>query len=91
MINTSSSSATNGSQRGGGGSGNKQKRIEKELLALRNLSRDFKIGKKETGLGILLYVINHPLTPYSLRSKGWLSKRLPPWTNLYIVSISKYS
>ncbi len=53
MINTSSS-APNGSQRG---TGNKQKRIEKELLALRNLSRDFKIGKKETGLGILLYVI----------------------------------
>jgi hypothetical protein len=46
MINTSS-----------GNRGNKQKRIEKELLALRNLPREFKIGKKETGLGILLYVI----------------------------------
>jgi hypothetical protein len=46
MINTSS----------GASRGNKQKRIEKELLALRNLPREFKIGKKETGLGILLYV-----------------------------------
>ena len=48
MINTSSG--------GGASRGNKQKRIEKELLALRNLPKDFKIGKKETGLGILLYV-----------------------------------
>ena len=90
MINTSSI-ATNGSQRGGG-SGNKQKRIEKELLALRNLSRDFKIGKKETGLGILLYVIKRMLNQRcSLKSRGWLSRRLPHWTNLFIVSISKYS
>jgi hypothetical protein len=89
MINTSSSSG-NGSQRGGG-SGNKQKRIEKELLALRNLSRDFKIGKKETGLGILLYVITHYSRCCSLRSRGLLSRRLRHWTNLYIASISKYS
>jgi hypothetical protein len=51
MINTSS-----GMSGGGASRGNKQKRIEKELLALRNLPREFKIGKKETGLGILLYV-----------------------------------
>ena len=36
--------------------GNKQKRIEKELLQLRNLPREIKLGKRETGLGILLYV-----------------------------------
>lgn len=36
--------------------GNKQKRIEKELLQLRNLPREIKLGKRETSLGILLYV-----------------------------------
>ena len=39
--------------------GNKQKRIEKELLQLRNLPKEIKLGKRETGLGILLYVRNH--------------------------------
>jgi len=40
----------------GGGRGTKQKRIEKELLQLRNLPREYKLGKRETGLGTLLYV-----------------------------------
>lgn len=39
-----------------GNRGNKQKRIEKELLQLRNLPREIKLGKRETSLGILLYV-----------------------------------
>ena len=34
----------------------KQKRIEKELLQLRNLPKEYKIGKKDTALGTLLYV-----------------------------------
>lgn len=39
-----------------GNRGNKQKRIEKELMQLRNLPKEIKLGKRETGLGILLYV-----------------------------------
>jgi hypothetical protein len=34
----------------------KPKRIEKELMLLRNLPKEYKLGKKETPLGILLYV-----------------------------------
>ena len=34
----------------------KPKRIEKELLQLRNLPKEFKLGKKQTSLGTLLYV-----------------------------------
>lgn len=40
----------------GGAAGNKQKRIEKELMQLRNLPREYKLGKRETALGTLLYV-----------------------------------
>ena len=82
MINTSS----------GASRGNKQKRIEKELLALRNLPREFKIGKKETGLGILLYV-SLPLLficVYSLRWKGRRSREPKAWTNRFIASTLKY-
>lgn len=35
---------------------NKPKRIEKELLLLRNLPKEYKLGKRETPLGTLLYV-----------------------------------
>ena len=35
----------------------KPKRIEKELLLLRNLPKEYKLGKRETPLGTLLYVI----------------------------------
>ena len=34
----------------------KPKRIEKELLLLRNLPKEYKLGKRETPLGTLLYV-----------------------------------
>lgn len=34
----------------------KPKRIEKELLLLRNLPKEYKLGKRETALGTLLYV-----------------------------------
>lgn len=34
----------------------KPKRIEKELLLLRNLPKEYKLGKRETSLGTLLYV-----------------------------------
>jgi hypothetical protein len=34
----------------------KPKRIEKELLQLRNLPAQYKLGKRETPLGTLLYV-----------------------------------
>lgn len=34
----------------------KPKRIDKELLLLRNLPKEYKIGKKSTSLGTLLYV-----------------------------------
>ena len=33
-----------------------KKRIEKELLLLRNLPKDYKLGKRDTDLGTLLYV-----------------------------------
>ena len=32
------------------------KRVEKELLLLRNLPKEYKLGKRETSLGTLLYV-----------------------------------
>lgn len=35
---------------------NKTKRIEKELMQLRNLPKEYKLGKRETDLGTLLYV-----------------------------------
>ena len=35
---------------------NKEKRIDKEIFLLRNLPKDYKLGKKETQLGILLDV-----------------------------------
>ena len=34
----------------------KPKRIEKELNQLRNLPKEYKLGKRETDLGTLLYV-----------------------------------
>ena len=35
---------------------NKEKRIDKEIALLRNLKKEFKIGKKETQLGTLIDV-----------------------------------
>lgn len=35
---------------------NKPKRVEKELLLLRNLPKEYKLGKREIALGTLLYV-----------------------------------
>jgi hypothetical protein len=43
----------------------KPKRIEKELLLLRNLPKEYKLGKRETPLGTLLYVTTITLTFYS--------------------------
>ena len=37
---------------------NKEKRIDKEIFLLRNLPKEYKLGKKETQLGILLDVSN---------------------------------
>jgi hypothetical protein len=37
----------------------KPKRIEKELLLLRNLPKEYKLGKRETPLGTLLYVTKY--------------------------------
>ena len=37
---------------------NKEKRIDKEIFLLRNLPKEYKLGKKETQLGILLDVNN---------------------------------
>ena len=34
----------------------KTKRIEKELLLLRNLPKEYKLGKRETSVGTLLYL-----------------------------------
>lgn len=45
--------------------GNKQKRIEKELLQLRNLPKEIKLGKREISLGILLYVKIKPFSDFS--------------------------
>jgi hypothetical protein len=36
----------------------KPKRIEKELQLLKNLPKEFKLGKKDTALGTLIFVIN---------------------------------
>jgi hypothetical protein len=33
---------------------NKEKRIDKELFLLRNLPKDYKLGKKDTQLGLLI-------------------------------------
>lgn len=35
---------------------NKEKRIDKEIFLLRNLPKEYKLGKKETQLGILIDV-----------------------------------
>jgi hypothetical protein len=35
---------------------NKEKRIDKELFLLRNLPKDYKLGKKDTQLGLLIDV-----------------------------------
>ncbi len=34
----------------------KPKRIDKELMLLRNLPKEYKIGKKDSPLGTILYV-----------------------------------
>lgn len=39
----------------------KPKRIEKELLLLRNLPKEYKLGKRETSLGTLLYVFTYDI------------------------------
>jgi hypothetical protein len=41
---------------------NKEKRVDKEIFLLRNLPKEYKLGKKETQLGTLVDV-NKPLTP----------------------------
>jgi hypothetical protein len=38
----------------------KPKRIDKELLLLRNLPKEYKLGKREIPLGTLLYVSISP-------------------------------
>jgi hypothetical protein len=50
----------------------KPKRIDKELMLLRNLPKEYKIGKKDSPLGTVLYVdiafqIRITLIIYSLR------------------------
>lgn len=40
----------------GGSNKHKPKRIEKELLLLRNLPKEYKLGKREIPLCTLLYV-----------------------------------
>lgn len=35
----------------------KAQRVEKELKLLRNLPKEYKIGKRDTSLGTLLYVL----------------------------------
>ena len=54
---------------------NKEKRIDKEIFLLRNLKKEYKIGKKETQLGTLIDVsiLSLPLSnlllfKYSLKS-----------------------
>ena len=42
---------------------NKEKRIDKEIFLLRNLPKQFKMGKKETQLGILIDVSAPPPLP----------------------------
>lgn len=60
-ISGSSSSSNNFNK-------HKPKRIEKELLLLRNLPKEYKLGKRETALGTLLYVIfQNNSNPYSWR------------------------
>lgn len=46
---------------------NKTKRIDKELLLLRNLPKDYKLGKRDTDLGTLLYVRLMKLIHYVVR------------------------
>jgi hypothetical protein len=36
--------------------GKKEKRIDKEIFLLRNLPKEYKLGKKETSLGTLIDV-----------------------------------
>lgn len=51
--------------------GNKPKRLEKELLQLRNLPREYKLGKRETPLGTLLYVSKRQIIEsFRLKSRG---------------------
>jgi len=38
---------------------NKEKRVDKEIFLLRNLPKEFKLGKKETQLGTLIDVSRH--------------------------------
>ena len=60
---------------------NKEKRIDKEIFLLRNLPKEFKIGKKETQLGILIDVGPRRclICWFSWRSTGvWLSRST--WT-----------
>ena len=45
---------------------NKEKRIDKEIALLRNLKKEYKIGKKETQLGTLIDVRKTNLSPTNI-------------------------
>ena len=38
---------------------NKEKRVDKEIFLLRNLPKEYKLGKKDTQLGTLIDVSNY--------------------------------
>lgn len=73
MMNSSSQGS------GSGARGTKQKRIEKELLQLRNLPREYKQGKRETNLGTLLFVRLRP-NIFRSRSSAVPSRARAAWT-----------
>lgn len=54
------------------GSAKKPERIEKELMLLRNLPHSYKLGRKTTSLGIVIYVSLH-LFCFLVVWKAWLT------------------
>ena len=60
---------------------NKEKRIDKEIALLRNLKKEYKIGKKETQLGTLIDVSQiNPIYPHLFVIVNSL-KSIEVWSN----------
>jgi hypothetical protein len=62
------SRSNSASSAGSAGGEKKPSRIEKELMLLRNLPHSYKLGRKTTSLGIVIYVSKRYNNKYSWKS-----------------------
>lgn len=69
MATSKQASRSNSASSAGSAGGEKKpSRIEKELMLLRNLPHSYKLGRKTTSLGIVIYVRPHANNNHSWKS-----------------------